>query len=167
MRCAGGHADAWCSPDLNVRARLGRPAGRILVSGPGRSGRAAVLASLLRRTSWTACVRSRPGCTGLLARRRRDRRVDTVADDGPFVDCGSVASYLQANLLAVGAAGGAVVDPTAACGPASVVTRSVVGAGARVEGEVRDTVVWPGAGVAPGEVVERAVRTPARTVLVR
>lgn len=164
------NADAWCSPDLGafVHGWDGRRV-RILVSGPGAFGpRSRVLASLLPAD---VVDRLRPEPSGLYEVCWRDAaaagRVDTVPDDGPFVDCGSVASYLQANLLAAGAAGGAVVDPTAACGPASVVARSVVGAGARVEGEVRDTVVWSGAVVAPGEVLERAVRTPTRTVLVR
>ena len=46
--------------------------------------------------------------------------------------------------------------------------RSVVGAGAVVAGEVRGSVVWPGAVVAAGELLVDAIRTTAgRTVLVR
>ena len=68
---------------------------------------------------------------------------------GAFFDCGTPAGYLAANLWISGG-------------------RSVVGAGAVVEGDVVDTVVWDGAVVRPHERLVRAVRTTAgRTVLVR
>lgn len=58
---------------------------------------------------------------------------------GDVVDCGTPADYLRANLLANGG-------------------RSVVGEGAVVEGELIDSVVWPGCTVAAGEVVRESVR---------
>lgn len=77
--------------------------------------------------------------------------LDVVTHPGPFVDCGTPADYLAANLLASGGA-------------------SVIGRGARVgEGAtVQRSVLWPRARVAAGEVLVDAVRTAGRiTVLVR
>lgn len=74
--------------------------------------------------------------------------VEVVRHDGPFVDCGTPADYLGANLAATGgltAAGGAVVD-----------------------GVADRCVLWPGAVVRRGEVLRDAIRTATgRTVLVR
>ncbi|HEV7722888.1 MAG TPA: hypothetical protein VGO60_16475, partial [Iamia sp.] len=77
-------------------------------------------------------------------------RLDLVTHPGPFVDCGTVADYLAANLDASGGA-------------------SVIGEGARVgEGsEVVRSVVWGDAEVAPGERLVDAVRAGGITVLVR
>ena len=76
-------------------------------------------------------------------------RLEVAGTPARFLDCGTPAAYLRANLAASGG-------------------RSVVGDGAVVEGTVTRSVVWPGAVVHAGEVLEDAVRTPAgRTVLVR
>jgi NDP-sugar pyrophosphorylase family protein len=77
-------------------------------------------------------------------------RLDLVAVDAPFIDCGTPADYLAANLAA--SLGQPVVDDAAS-----------VAAGARIE----RSVVWAGATVAAGEVLVDAVRTPRVTVLVR
>lgn len=61
----------------------------------------------------------------------------------PWVDCGTPPDYLAANLLASGGS-------------------SVVGAGAVVEGEVHECVVWPGAYVGPDERLHRVVRAGTR-----
>lgn len=66
--------------------------------------------------------------------------VEVIRHDGPFVDCGTPADYLRANLAASGG-------------------RSVVGAGAVVDGVVERSVLWPGARVEEGEVLRDAVRT--------
>lgn len=77
-------------------------------------------------------------------------RLDLVVHDGPFVDCGTPADYLAANL--------------AASGGASVVADDVV----VPEGcEVVRSVVWSGSQVVPGERLVDAVRAGAVTVLVR
>lgn len=88
---------------------------------------------------WTTCWR--PALeAGLL---------ETVNVAGPFVDCGTPADYLAANLTASGG-------------------ESVVGDGATVEGELVRTVVWDGAEVAPGEHLVDAIRADEGvTVLVR
>ncbi|MFG1890659.1 NDP-sugar synthase [Micromonospora sp. NPDC049051] len=73
---------------------------------------------------------------------------------GTFLDTGTPADYLAANLHAAG--GGNLVDPTA-----TVTGRcrsAVIGAGAVVHGDVERVVVWPGATVGPGERLRDAVR---------
>lgn len=78
-----------------------------------------------------------------------DGRLDLVDFDGRFFDCGTPTDYLAANMAASGGA-------------------SVIGAGATVEGDVVESVVWPGAVVLAGERLERAIRADDRvTVLVR
>lgn len=77
-------------------------------------------------------------------------RLDLVATDAAFIDCGTPRDYLAANLAASG--GRPVIDPDAS-----------VGDGAQLVG----SVVWDGAEVRPGEVLVDAVRTPRQTVLVR
>lgn len=77
-------------------------------------------------------------------------RLDLVAYDGPFVDCGTPGDYLAANLASEVATAQGVVAPQA-----------------RVEGDVARSVVWPGARVWPGEQLWQAIRTPLQTVLVR
>lgn len=83
-------------------------------------------------------------------REREAGRLDLVVTGAPFIDCGTPADYLAANLSASG--GRSVVDPTA-----------VVADGAHVE----RSVVWPGARVAAGEQLVDAIRSPRVTVLVR
>lgn len=77
-------------------------------------------------------------------------RLDLVEHDGSFVDCGTPADYLAANLL--GSGGASVIDPTA-----------TVQAGATV----RRSVVWPNSRVQAPEVLVDAVRAGSITVLVR
>ncbi|GAA4214952.1 NTP transferase domain-containing protein [Actinocatenispora rupis] len=69
-------------------------------------------------------------------------RLDLVRYDGVFLDCGTPADYLAANLHASGGA-------------------SVVGAGATVAGTLTRSVVWPGATVRAGEHLVDAVRAVA------
>lgn len=76
--------------------------------------------------------------------------LELVTHDGPFTDCGTPADYLAANLE--WSAGATVWGEG-----------SVRGDGC----EVRRSVVWPGAVVEPGEVLDRAIRAPGLTVLVR
>ncbi|MEU8012747.1 sugar phosphate nucleotidyltransferase [Micromonospora parva] len=73
---------------------------------------------------------------------------------GTFFDTGTPADYLAANLHA--AAGGALVAESATVTGRCV--ESVVGADARVDGDVSRTVVWPGATVRAGERLENAIR---------
>jgi NDP-sugar pyrophosphorylase family protein len=109
-----------------------------------------VVASLL---PWPGVQHLEPRPSGLYERSWRPAeevgRLDVVTYDGPFYDCGTPARYLAANLAASGG-------------------RSVVAPDAIVEGTVEACVVWPGARVAAGERLERAVRAAdGVTVFVR
>jgi N-acetyl-alpha-D-muramate 1-phosphate uridylyltransferase len=86
-------------------------------------------------------------------------RLDVVSLHGLYLDCGTPASYLYANLLEVEdslVAGDAVVTGD--------VVRSVIGAGARIHGDVRDSVIWPGSVVDEGEKLSRCIRAGSVTV---
>ncbi len=71
-------------------------------------------------------------------------RLDLAVTTGTVVDCGTPADYLRANLLASGG-------------------RSVVGAGAVVEGVLTRCVVWDGAYVGPREHLVDVVRAGDRS----
>jgi NDP-sugar pyrophosphorylase family protein len=77
-------------------------------------------------------------------------RLDLVDHLGRFVDCGTPADYLAANLLATG--GGPSIEPGARIHAGAVVER---------------TVVWSDAEVASGEVLRDAIRAGDLTILVR
>ncbi|WP_431727539.1 nucleotidyltransferase family protein [Verrucosispora sp. TAA-831] len=84
-----------------------------------------------------------------------DGRLTVVPYPGIFVDTGTPADYLAANLHAAG--DGSLVDPSATV--TGDCHRSVVGAGATVAGEVTRSVVWPGATVDTGERLYEVIRT--------
>jgi mannose-1-phosphate guanylyltransferase/MurNAc alpha-1-phosphate uridylyltransferase len=78
--------------------------------------------------------------------------LELVSYDGVYIDTGTPADYLAANLHA--AAG--LTDPTATLtGRAS---ESVIGARAEVHGSVTRCVIWPGATVREGESLRDSVR---------
>lgn len=77
-------------------------------------------------------------------------RLDLVRVEGDFIDCGTPADYLAANLASSG--GASVVDP-----------RAAVAAGAQLE----RCVVWDGSVVGPTEHLVDAIRADGLTVLVR
>ncbi|MGC4819851.1 nucleotidyltransferase family protein [Micromonospora sp. DT63] len=80
--------------------------------------------------------------------------LEVVPYPGTFYDTGTPADYLAANLHAAG--GDVLVDPAATVTGRCL--ESVVGAGARVEGDVRRTVVWPDALVRSGERLHDVIR---------
>ncbi|HET9517149.1 MAG TPA: sugar phosphate nucleotidyltransferase [Actinoplanes sp.] len=92
--------------------------------------------------------------------------LELVGYDGCYLDTGTPADYLAANLHAAGAGSAGAVLPTAAPGSlidaSATVTGScadsVVGAGARVAGSVTRCVVWPGAVVTADEDLHDVVR---------
>ncbi len=65
--------------------------------------------------------------------------LELVMARGEFVDCGTPADYLRANMIASGG-------------------RSVIGAGAQVDGELEHSVVWPGGYVGPDEHLRESIR---------
>jgi len=164
------NADTWSPGDLGpFVAAWDRRDPCVLVHGADRFGpRVGVVASLL---PWAAARALEPTPTGLYEvvwrRCHEAGALGVVRHDGPFVDCGTPGEYLEANLAAAGLAGGPIVDPSASVVPGSgaVLGRSVVGAGAVVEGRVEDSVVWPGATVRAGEVLVRSVRASATLTL--
>lgn len=88
---------------------------------------------------------------------QREGRLDAIELDGLYIDCGTPADYLAANLHAAG--GGNLVDPTAVVsGPAR---QCVIGPRARVEGVVRRSVVWADATVGVDEVLSDVIRAGA------
>lgn len=80
--------------------------------------------------------------------------LELIGYAGTYLDTGTPADYLTANLDAAG--GGSVIDPTATV--TGSVTRSVIGAGATVHGDVTASVVWPGATVHAGESLDHVIR---------
>jgi mannose-1-phosphate guanylyltransferase/MurNAc alpha-1-phosphate uridylyltransferase len=83
--------------------------------------------------------------------------LELVAYGGTYIDTGTPADYLAANLHVAG--GKELIDDTATV--TGDCTASVVGAGAVVRGTVTRCVVWPGATVAEGEQLVDAVRVGA------
>ncbi|WP_430779785.1 nucleotidyltransferase family protein [Actinoplanes sp. G11-F43] len=81
--------------------------------------------------------------------------LELVPYDGYYLDTGTPADYLTANLHA--AAGGLLADPSAVV--TGTATESVLGAGARVDGVIHRCVLLPGAHVALGETLSDAIRT--------
>ena len=152
------NADAWLPEDLDLapfveqwdRARV-----RLLCvedAARGDFGDLRYCGVALLPAAVVASLRPEP--SGLYEASWRDEseagRLDLVVHDGAFVDCGTPADYLAANLLASG--GTSVIDPTAVVGDEAMVVRSVV---------------WDHSELAPGEQLVDAIRAGPLTVLVR
>lgn len=145
------NADTWHRADL-----AGFVAGwdgervRILTPGPVPFGpRSGIVASLL---PWrvVSSLRERPAGLWEAVWRREVAagRIDAVVEAGVVIDCGTPSAYLAANLEVSGGA-------------------PVIGQGAKVEGTVERTVVWPDSVVGPTEHLVDAVRAEQLTVLIR
>ena len=145
------NSDAWTTADpASLAEDWDGVQPRVLVVGDGFGPGAAVAAALV---PWPVIATLPDGVHGLYgsvwAPHHAAGTLGVVCGEGPFVDCGTPARYLEANLAASG--GAAVVDPSA-----------------RVAGTVERSVVWAGAEVEAGERLVDAVRTTAgQTVLVR
>lgn len=169
------NADTWCAAELAAFvAEWDRERVRILVRGSDPFGpRSSIVASLLPHADIAGLEAVPSGLFEACWREAAERgRVESVAFDGPFMDCGTPRDYLEANAmdrrLAVGADDASIVAPDASIGPHAKVQRSVVGAAAIVEGTVSDSVIWAAAVVERGEHLDGAVRTTGgRTVLIR
>jgi mannose-1-phosphate guanylyltransferase/MurNAc alpha-1-phosphate uridylyltransferase len=146
------NADSWCP--VGLAALLDGWDGeriRVLVPGGGPFGPGVAVAGAL--LPWDEVARLDDQPSGLYerswGRAAEGGRVEVVALDGPFVDCGTPARYLAANLMA--SRGDTVVGP-----------------GAVVRGVVERCVLWAGTEVLPGERLVDAIRASERmTVLVR
>ena len=152
------NADAWFGPSLDLATFVGAWDGErarlLCVRDPARGDFGELRYCGVALLPWAQVARLAAVPSGLYEvswrAERAAARLDLVETDAPFVDCGTPAEYLRANLLA--SSGEAVVDPGAD-----------VGAGA----QVRRSVVWAGAQVRPGEQLVDAIRTPEVTVAVR
>jgi MurNAc alpha-1-phosphate uridylyltransferase len=147
------NGDTWCPGSLAAFvADADRTRVRLALAGPeDRLGRASRIAAALM--PWPEVARLAPVPAGLYEASWRaladSGEIDIVRWDGPCLDCGTPARYLAANLAASGG-------------------RSVIGAGARVDGQVVRSVLWPGARVRRRERLVDAVRAGDDvTVLVR
>lgn len=146
------NGDAWCPGSLEAFAsgwdgeRI-----RLLLVGDDELRPSSAVAGALMPWSDVAGLSAAPAGLYEVSWRQAaaEGRVEVVHHDGPFVDCGTPADYLAANLAESGGA-------------------SVVGEGAVVEGQIERTVVWPGARVWATEHLVDAIRADAgMTVLVR
>ena len=144
---------------------------RVLVGGEGRLRDDSLVVASLLGPDDVARLEERP--SGLFEAVWRDARaegrLEVARFDAGFVDCGTPDDYLRANLAAIDASaatvGGSLVDPAAIVEPGAVVTRSVIGAGARIAGVVEDSVVWVGQSVRSDEVLRRSIRVGASTTV--
>jgi NDP-sugar pyrophosphorylase family protein len=94
--------------------------------------------------------------------------LELIPYPGRYLDCGTPADYLAANLLAAslldaslraedrGNLDGSLIDPTATV--RGQVTKGVVGADAIVDGDLTRSVVWPGGYVGPDEHLSDVIR---------
>jgi NDP-sugar pyrophosphorylase family protein len=80
--------------------------------------------------------------------------LELIGYGGRYIDTGTPADYLKANLDA--ANGASLIDPSATV--TGRVTDSVVGPGATVHGDVTRCVIWPGAAVAATESLHDVTR---------
>ncbi|MEY2421705.1 MAG: N-acetyl-alpha-D-muramate 1-phosphate uridylyltransferase [Acidimicrobiaceae bacterium] len=126
---------------------------RVLVPGGAPFGPGTEIAGCVM--PWSEVKTFAPVPTGLYerswTRAAQEARLEVVElpEDAVCIDCGTPSQYLAANLNWSGG-------------------ESVVGAGAIVEGEINECVIWPGAHVRPEEHLTRAIRAHEHvTVLVR
>jgi NDP-sugar pyrophosphorylase family protein len=80
--------------------------------------------------------------------------LELIGYDGVYIDTGTPADYLRANLHAAGPDG--LIDPSATV--TGTVRESVIGADATVGGEITRCVIWPGGRVGAGERLVDAIR---------
>lgn len=146
------NADAWCPGSLAGFAETwdGERI-RLLLAGESELTPTSRLAGAL--LPWSDVVALPPEPAGLYEvswhPAQAAGRVEVVRHEGDFVDCGTPAQYLEANLRSSG--GESVVEP-----------------GAEVEGTLDRCVVWSGAHVHPNEHLTLAIRARTRmTVLAR
>jgi NDP-sugar pyrophosphorylase family protein len=147
------NGDTWCPGSLAafVAGADGTRVRLALAAPDDRLGPTSLIAAALM--PWREVAQLPAAPAGLYeaswAALAARNEIEIVRWEGPCLDCGTPARYLAANLAASGGA-------------------SVVGAGARVNGEVVRSVIWPGARVGPGERLVDAVRASGDvTVLVR
>jgi MurNAc alpha-1-phosphate uridylyltransferase len=141
--------DGWDGETVRL---LGVPAG----DRPGEFGRHRFAGMSLLPWSMVRTLRPEPSDLVRTVWRPAEAagRLTVIEHPGIYLDTGTVADYLAANLHAAGA--GNLVDAGATV--TGTLARAVVGAGATVEGRVTRGVVWPGGYVGADEDLVDAVR---------
>ena len=155
------NADSWTPTSLDalLEGWDGHTV-RVMVNGESTFGPSSkVVASTL---PWRIIERLDDSPTGLYEVVWRDEfergDLEVVSHEGVFIDCGTPLDYLRANLEAIALAGGSLVAEGAQIDASATVTSSVIGAGARVFGDVEASVVWPGQVVEPRERLICSIR---------
>lgn len=170
------NGDTWCPADLSAfTSGWDGSSVRVLVLGDQPFGpRSRIIASITPWSEIPALPSTPSGLWEQVWKRHLDAgSIDVAHHGGPFVDCATPGDYLEANRqsrLRSGQAdvSGSIIAGGARIGDRAEVSRSVIGDLATIDGQVTDSVVWPGAIVRRGEHLHRAIRTPTgRTVLVR
>lgn len=139
------NSDAYLDADLGpLLAGWAGTACRLLVQrGPGAGDFGPLRFVGVSLLPWSVVRDLAAEPTGLYELVWRDEyrrgRLEFVEAAGTAIDCGTPARYLRANLAASGG-------------------HSVVGAGARVDGELVRSVVWPGGEVRRGERLVECIR---------
>ncbi len=146
------NVDAWHEADLReLVSGWDRERIRLLVAGGGSlQPGSGIVAALM---PWAEVERLEPRPSGLYEHSWQPAstagRLEVVEQLGAFVDCGTPATYLQANMLASGGA-------------------PVIAEAAVVDGTLERSVVWDTGRVWAGEHLVDAIRIgPRLTVLVR
>lgn len=146
------NADTWCPGSLDeVVAGWDRQRVRLLVAGSDVLSPRSAVAGILIPWSYAAALEPTPSglYEVLLGRLAEAGTLDVARWDGPCIDCGTPARYLEANLVASSG-------------------WSVIGEGAKVDGTLERSVVWDHAHVHRSEHLVGAIRTDTgHTILVR
>lgn len=137
---------------------LGRPA------PPGRPGEFGIwrfAGFSLLPWSWVRDLPAEPAELWREVWRPAEARgaLQVITYRGRYLDTGTPADYLAANLRVAASYGGLLVAPDATV--TGAVEQAVVGAGALVQGRLTRAVVWPGGVVADDEHLVDAVRVGA------
>ena len=148
--------DGWDGRRMRL---LGVPTG---TDDPYRFGRCRFAGASLLAAADVAALPDGPGELVASAWRPAEAagRLDVVEFAGTYIDTGTPADYLAANLHA--AAGGNLVAVDSEV--TGELHGAVVGAGARVHGRLTRVVVWPGATVAADEHLVDSVRYDGGTL---
>jgi NDP-sugar pyrophosphorylase family protein len=153
--------DGWSGDTVRMLTRPVLPGDK-----GGFSGRRFAGFSLL---PWR-CVRDLPGEKGELVHRvwrpaEAAGDLELIAYEGAYVDTGTPADYLHANLRGAGdsATQGNLIDPTATV--TGHVSDSVIGAGATILGTATRCVIWPGGVVTKDETLTDAIRANTTTTV--
>ncbi len=150
------NVDAWLVADLDpfVAGWDGERTRLLCVEDPARGDFGPLRYCGVALMAWSEVARLGPEPSGLYERSwaadAAAGTLDLVVHAGPFVDCGTAADYLAANMA--WSEGAPVIGAGAEVAPGAVVVRSVV---------------WPGSRVGAGEQLVGAIRAGRLTVVVR